>query len=81
MFRVNEEGFRNRYRNNLSNVPHTDSAYRVMYPSNDNGSYTCEETRNNRRSNVRLSRYYAKQVVNGTIRHSASPRRRVPHIF
>jgi len=64
-FRVNDEGFVNRYRNREQYAPHTDRIYMVMYPGKDNPTYTANPNQVNRRENVQASRYDARQKVNG----------------
>lgn len=62
---MNDQGFKNRYRNNAHAAPHTDHIYQVMYPSKDNSDYTSDQHRNNRIKNVKLSDYEIRRKVNG----------------
>ncbi|XP_013419411.1 uncharacterized protein LOC106180080 isoform X1 [Lingula anatina] len=74
-FRLTQDGFKNRYRAKDVEYPHVDVIYKVMYPETDNSSYTCEETRTDRRMNVQMSKYHAHVQVDG-INHPvpASPK-------
>lgn len=65
MFRVNGEGFQNRYRNRDNLYPHVDQAYACIYPGKDNSEYTNDENRNNRRMNNSIDKYSIGQQVNG----------------
>ncbi|XP_062575837.1 uncharacterized protein LOC134237712 isoform X1 [Saccostrea cucullata] len=64
-FRVNGEGFQNRYRNRDNFYPHVDKAFACIYPGKDNSDYTNDENRNNRRMNLKLDKYNIDQQVNG----------------
>ena len=65
-FRVNEQGFQNRYRSRANAYPHPDLAYSVLYPATDNPDYTLEDNRNNRRENVQKDKYDIRRKVNGS---------------
>ncbi|OWF52642.1 uncharacterized protein LOC110447519 isoform X1 [Mizuhopecten yessoensis] len=65
MFRVNKEGFNNRYRNRENMAPHVDRAYPVIYPGKDNCDYTNDINRNNRKMNAMQERYDITRRVNG----------------
>lgn len=65
MFRVNKEGFNNRYRNRESMAPHVDRAYTVIYPGTDNSDYTHDTNRTNRKMNAMQERYDIGRRVNG----------------
>ncbi|KAL3875825.1 hypothetical protein ACJMK2_033738 [Sinanodonta woodiana] len=64
-FRVNEEGFNNRYRNRQNHVPHCDVVYSVIYPGNDNSDYTADENKTHRRYNKNMDNYQISAKVNG----------------
>lgn len=64
-FRVNGEGFQNRYRNRDNLFPHVDQAYACIYSGKDNSDYTNDENRNNRRMNLKIDKYNVGQQVNG----------------
>ncbi|XP_033741146.1 uncharacterized protein LOC117327974 isoform X1 [Pecten maximus] len=65
MFRVNKEGFSNRYRNRENMAPHVDRVYPVIYPGKDNCDYTNDSNRKNRKMNAMQERYDIAQRVNG----------------
>ncbi|XP_069124319.1 uncharacterized protein [Argopecten irradians] len=65
MFRVNKEGFNNRYRNQENMAPHVDRAYPVIYPGKDNSDYTNDNNRKNRKLNAMQERYDIVRRVNG----------------
>ncbi|XP_046337271.2 uncharacterized protein LOC124118971 isoform X1 [Haliotis rufescens] len=65
MFRVNEEGLKNRYRNRQELAPHCDKAFALLYPGNDNSDYTCDVNQNNRRMNIMSDKYNILNKVNG----------------
>lgn len=63
---MNDEGFKNRFRNRAHLTPHVDRVYEVLYSENcDNADYTMDENRNNRLSNKALDKYEAERVLNG----------------
>ncbi|XP_059167985.1 uncharacterized protein LOC131950007 isoform X1 [Physella acuta] len=64
-FRVNEEGYKNRYQNRQHLAPHCDKAYAILYPGSENSDYTCPETRKNRRENTYIDSYEISKRVNG----------------
>merc|ERR1711976_893132 len=64
-FRVNEEGFSNRYRNRANHAPHTDTVYHVMYPGHDNSDYTLDENKKHRKENLQLDKHQIRERVNG----------------
>ena len=68
-FRVNVEGFENRYRNRENYFPHCDESYVVMYPEKDNSDYVADPNLVNRRYNVAMSKYEARERVNGSFDH------------
>lgn len=57
MFRVNEEGYRNRYRNRHHLAPHVDCAYSVIYPGKDNTDCTSDYNQIYRRLNLAIDKY------------------------
>ncbi|XP_074648480.1 uncharacterized protein LOC141903963 isoform X1 [Tubulanus polymorphus] len=65
-FRLNDDGFWNRYRGRHSRMPHVDAAYTVMYDNNkDNTAYTCDENRNNRRQHLQKDKFDILRKLNG----------------
>lgn len=64
-FRVNTEGFNNRYRHRDRFAPHCDLAFAVVYPGKDNSDYTDNENRNNRVYNKNVDRYEMARKQNG----------------
>ena len=65
LFRVNEEGYHNRYRSRAHLAPHTDKIYKVIYPANTNADYISDPNRINRRQNIELDKYATRRKVNG----------------
>ena len=70
-FRVNDEGFSNRYRNRAHLAPHTDTSYPIIYPGgpNTNEDYTRDCNQVNRRLNKKISDYEIRRKVNGDFDH------------
>ena len=66
-FRVNDDGFQNRYRSRAHMAPHVDRMYAIVYPGKDNADYTSDALRNERRQNRAESNYDARQRVNGSV--------------
>ena len=67
MFRVNEDGFKNRYRNREKFAPHIDCAYKLIYPGGDNSDYDSDINKKNRKQNVSLDKYDIMTKVNGDL--------------
>ena len=65
MFRVNQEGYCNRYQNRQHLNPHVDEAFATIYPGSDNSDYSSDVNRVYRRMNIALDKYHVSKIVNG----------------
>ncbi|KAK7111737.1 uncharacterized protein [Littorina saxatilis] len=65
MFRVNQDGYCNRYQNRQHLNPHVDEAFVTLYPGADNSDYNCDDNQVHRRLNSGLDKYQVSLAVNG----------------
>jgi len=71
-FRVNSEGFDNRFRRRQNFAPHCDLAYAVIYPGNENSDYTSDVNKNSMRLNKYADKYEMACKQNGVF-HTEVP--------
>ncbi|XP_076458977.1 uncharacterized protein LOC143292512 isoform X1 [Babylonia areolata] len=64
-FRVNQEGFNNRFQKRQHLNPHVDKAFVTIYAGKDNFDYSCNENQVHRRLNSAIDKYQVCRKVNG----------------